>query len=224
MYSKHLYKIPSAPALFDGFQAVLAASCVTNAATWNLPSELVASIAAMKSEWDAAYALAANRNTSSPAVTAARNALFLDYRDLADRVMHDYIVGNSEVSEADKTAFGIHLRNRSRTRAARPSTVPVLEIDNRSIYAHRIDFHDSDTPHTRSRATSAAYCELWYKIGGPPPASPEDTTVETSFTKSGQVIRYGNDEAGATVYYFARWVNRKGEKGPWSQMVSALVI
>ena len=224
MYTQLQYKIPSTPAVFDGFQTVLATNCMNNAAAWNLPADLVASIAAMKSDWDAAYGLTANRKTSSPAATAARNALLLVYRDLVDRVMHDYIVGNDAVSEADKTAFGIHLRNTGRVRLVQPSTVPVLEIDNRFISAHCLRFHDSATPLSRGRAASAAYCEVWYKIGGPAPAGTDETMFRLTVTRSGRMLRYNPEDKGKYVYYFARWINRKGEQGPWSEMATAVVI
>ena len=224
MYTQLQYRIPSTPVVFDGFQTVLATNCMNNAAAWNLPTDLVASIAAMKSAWDAAYGLTANRKTSSPAVTAARNALLLDYRDLVDRVMHDYIVGNDAVSEADKTAFGIHLRTTNRVRLEPPLTVPVLEVDNRFINAHCLRFHDSASPHKRGRAASAAYCEVWYKVGGTAPTGTDDTMFRLTITRSGQMLRFSPDDKGKYIHYFARWVNRKGEQGPWSEIATAVVI
>jgi len=224
MYTELLYKIPSNPVVFDGFQSVLVTRCVANAADWNLPPALVADMVANKKEWDAAYDIAANRKTSSPAATAARNALLLVYRSLVDKVMHDYIVGNESVSEQDKTAMGIHARSRTRSLPSEPSTVPVLLVDNRFVSAHRFRFHDSATPHSRKRPDSAAYCEIWYRIDGPPPSDPSETKSRVSVTRSGQNITYDNAYKGKYVYYYARWVNRKGELGPWSDMVGALVI
>jgi len=31
-------------------------------------------------------------------------------------------------------------------------------------------------------------------------------------------------QAGKTVYYWLRWVNTRGEAGPWSSVASAMVV
>ena len=44
-----------------------------------------------------------------------------------------------------------------------------------------------------------------------------DTDARTPF-----VVQYGDEDAGKTAYYIARWVNNEG-KGPWSETVSATI-
>jgi hypothetical protein len=99
----------------------------------------------------------------------------------------------------------------------------LLQVDSR-IATHRIQFCDSEGPNTRARAKKTAYCELWYQVDGSPPAVPDDAPLRCNISRSGQQIIFDTAIKGKTVYYFARWVNSKGEHGPWSAMSSAIVI
>ena len=38
------------------------------------------------------------------------------------------------------------------------------------------------------------------------------------------VARYDGNQAGLTVYYWLRWVNTRGEYGPWSTTVSSIIV
>ncbi len=219
-----LYQIPSKAKPFDGFQTIFVNACEHHAEEWNLPADVLAEMKARKTDWDAAYLVTANLKTKSPVATAARNALLGSYRDLLNEVMHRYIVGNDAVSEADKRALGLHPRKTARKTTPAPNTVPVLNLDTGLVSAHRVLYHDSATPETQAKPVTAKFCELWYRIGGEVPASPSDTTQRCCISRSGQEVAFDVADKGKTVYYYGRWVNGKGQHGPWSQLVSAPIV
>jgi len=42
-------------------------------------------------------------------------------------------------------------------------------------------------------------------------------------TATPYIASYGEDHAGQIAYYMLRWVNKRGELGPWSQTVTAVI-
>jgi hypothetical protein len=41
-------------------------------------------------------------------------------------------------------------------------------------------------------------------------------------TRMRHLVEYGDEDRGKTVHYASRWVNSAG-KGPWSEIVSAII-
>lgn len=65
--------------------------------------------------------------------------------------------------------------------------------------------------------------ELWVKIGDPAPTDPSELKFLGLDTQSPYVAHYSGEDAGKIAHYMLRWVNSKGEPGPWSQTVSATI-
>lgn len=65
--------------------------------------------------------------------------------------------------------------------------------------------------------------EIWVKIGDPPPTDPQELTFVALDTATPYVMEFKGEDVGKTAYFMLRWVNRKGESGPWSQTVSMMI-
>ncbi|HEV7858837.1 MAG TPA: hypothetical protein VGO91_09435, partial [Pyrinomonadaceae bacterium] len=66
-------------------------------------------------------------------------------------------------------------------------------------------------------------CEIWSKIGDPAPSDPSQLHFMGLDTSTPYMVQFGGEDAGKTAYYMLRWVNSKGEQGPWSQTASATI-
>src|ERR1043165_5186287 len=115
------FSVPTAPTAFDHFQADLVTRCANNATSWNLPPETITELQAYKSRWEPAYAVSVNRNTACPANTAARQAVYEDYRKAIINVVNHYLLNSTQVSSEDKAILGIHERNAHTHRNAAPN-------------------------------------------------------------------------------------------------------
>ena len=62
------------------------------------------------------------------------------------------------------------------------------------------------------------------KIGGDAPKSVDEMHFQGTCSASPFVIKFVASQAGSTAYYWLRWVNRKGETGPWSTVVSGMIL
>ncbi len=66
-------------------------------------------------------------------------------------------------------------------------------------------------------------CQIWIKIGDPAPTDPSQLRFLDVDTSTPYKVEFQGEDAGKTAHYMLRWVNTKGEQGPWSQTVSATI-
>jgi hypothetical protein len=56
-----------------------------------------------------------------------------------------------------------------------------------------------------------------------PPAKAEDPANSAFATRTPHLFEFTGDHRGQTVFFCLRWENNKGDKGPWGEIVSAVV-
>jgi hypothetical protein len=88
---------------------------------------------------------------------------------------------------------------------------------------HTIRFADSGTPTSKAKPAGVRGCEIWMKVGTPPPASASELAFVTLDTRTPHVIAFDGADGGKSVTYWLRWVSTRGEIGPWSAAVTATV-
>jgi hypothetical protein len=68
--------------------------------------------------------------------------------------------------------------------------------------------------------------EVWVKLvdpGTPAPTDPAALAFLTMATKPSVTAEYRAADGGKTAVSMLRWVNTRGEKGPWSDITTATV-
>ena len=89
------------------------------------------------------------------------------------------------------------------------------------------DVTPASAPTTRrARSAGVIGAEVWLKLvdaGAPAPTNPAALTFLTMTTKPTFRAEFKPGEGGKTVVYMARWINTRGEKGPWSEIAMATV-
>lgn len=130
---------------------------------------------------------------------------------------------SSVVTDAQRQSLGITVRSGTRTAAAAPTSRPVATVDTSQRLQHTISFVDELTPTSRAKPDGVSGCEIWAKVGSPAPADPRELNYLATDTRSPYTAEFGGGDAGKVVYYMLRWVNTRGDRGPWSQTVSATI-
>jgi hypothetical protein len=62
-----------------------------------------------------------------------------------------------------------------------------------------------------------------YAVLDAPPADVSALTRSVLATRTPHILEFTEEERGKTVYVAICWQNEKGEKGPWSEIESAIV-
>ncbi|MBA7478037.1 hypothetical protein ES707_13452 [subsurface metagenome] len=134
---------------------------------------------------------------------------------------------SSAVDDAERAALGITVPDRIRTATAGDITTrPVGVVDTSQRLRHEIRFSDEATPTRRAKPAGIMGCEIWVKVaatGEPAPTSADELRFITLDTASPYIAEFDGADGGKTAHYMLRWVKSSGEKGPWSETVSATI-
>jgi len=170
--------------------------------------------------WNTAYPLTQNPDT--------RTSTNIDNKNIADDNLQTIMrsifgdIADSALTTQDRNT--LHLPERSaNTPAPVPTSAPVATIDTGNRLEHSISVVDENTPTSRAKPDGVRGCQIWEKIGAPAPVSASDLIFVAETTKSPFLNHFNGADAGKMVYYWFRWVNTRGEVGPWSAMVSATI-
>ncbi|MEZ6124087.1 MAG: hypothetical protein R3C49_13055 [Planctomycetaceae bacterium] len=167
--------------------------------------------AAANSARDAAKAAV---ETKDAAVAAAKEAV---------RLVTRRIQADPSVTDAARLAAGIPVHKNHRTPVPRPATAPVGSVIATERLEHQVMFSDSATPTRRARPFGATGCEIYVAVADHPPGDPQQYRFAGLCSRSPETIRFQPEDGGRLANYLLRWVNSKGEFGPWSQPISATI-
>ncbi len=152
---------------------------------------------------------------------ASRDTLESAIRQLVRRLQ-----ASSAVDDTERAALGITIPDRIPTAAGGIDTRPIGMVDTSQRLRHEIRFSDEATPTSRAKPQGVMGCEIWVKVtatGEAPPADPDELSFVAMDTASPYIVEYDGANGGKTAHYMLRWVKTGGEKGPWSETISATI-
>lgn len=152
------------------------------------------------------------------ALSAARAAALSFIRPLAFEIH-----ANDAISSEDKLAAGVVPRNFNRSPIFVPQSAPILGFQFASMGSHVLSFADSTTPASKRKPFGASGMQLFVAIGsGVQPLS--EARYFGTFTRNPAVVTFDQGDAGKVATYFARWIGKRGDEGPWSAALDAIVM
>lgn len=162
----------------------------------------------------------AARNAAKASV-AARD----DSRDVLEpmlRAFNRQMQGTASVKDAQKSSMGLPVAAKGKSPVPAPTSRPVVSVDTSQRLRHILDWVDELSPGSRKRPANVAGAEIYHKVGTAP-TGPDDMDYIVLDTHTPYLTEYDAEVAGQLAYYALRWVNARGERGPWSQIVSATI-
>lgn len=135
----------------------------------------------------------------------------------------------SVVSDQERASLGITIPDPTGTPVAPPTTSPTCTIGCGERLRQIIDFRDSANPTRRAKPAGVIGTEVWVKLTavGPPtpptPSDPADFDFLAVDTATPYLSEYAGADGGKNANYILRWVNSRGQKGPWSEVFSATI-
>ena len=215
--------IPRSDAEFNLWQTSLISQVQASATTWGILAADITAIVAIQTNWTSAFAKANNKQNRTPADVQAKD----DVRDVFEKALRKFIAqwlaNNTKVPNSERQRMGLTVKSDARTAAPAPTTCPVATIDFSSRMQHTIHFSDEATPRSRAKPAGVHGCEVWMKVGGDMPKDAAEFAYLTTDTATPFVNSFNSNDIGKTAWYMLRWVNTRGERGPWSNTFSALV-
>jgi hypothetical protein len=223
--AKETYSIPVSPAARFEFQRNAIDLCTTNATAWGVDQARLTRIAPLRTDYEVKHMVTSNRSTQSPAATAARDAAWtLLEPELIDLYNKD-ILNNDAIPAEFKEALHIHYLGGGggSKQSAAPTTTPILNLSAEEISVLHVNYADSASPTSHSKPDGVAFCEIWYKVDGTAPLTPDDCDKYCNISRSHDKIVFPPELRGKAIFAYGRWVSKTGKTGPWSGMVSAFI-
>jgi hypothetical protein len=214
--------IPDSDAEFDRWLTNFTTRLNQEKHTLKLGDEDVSALEAARTAWVTSFGA---WNTQREAANAARQTKD-DARDEVERVVRSHarrIQADDTVPDSVRQTLGLPVHAQTRTPAPAPTTRPVVRVDTTQRLRHTINFSDEAAANSRRRPEGVQGCEIWVKVGDPAPSDPSELRFLALDTATPYVVEYEGADAGTVAHYMTRWVSTRGEKGPWSQTVSATI-
>jgi hypothetical protein len=123
------------------------------------------------------------------------------------------------ITVARLTQGHLPVHDTTQTEHTPPPTRPVLVVDASQRMRHTIGFADEGTPTKKAKPFGVNGCEIWFKVGGPPPTDWKQCAFLALDSQTPYVADWTAAEAGQTIHYMGRWKVGNGY-GPWSETVS----
>lgn len=209
--------IPQPDAEFDDWQAIFYNYIDANQAALGLTPTQVSDLDNFKLEWEPAYSAHLVAQDAARAATETKNGTRTDYMSEIRKIAGQ-LQSNPAVTDAQRESMGLTVRKTSRTPTPVPTTQPAGYVDTDTRLQHTIHFHDQGAEN-KARPAGVASCEIWVKVGTEPPASTSELTFLGVDTRTPYLTEYTIEQGGLTAYYMLRWVNTRGDKGPWSDTI-----
>lgn len=226
-------RIPTGFALFNAYinatkNHLLAGSGgVTNWERLGLTGAEINMWIAFCNTWNGYYAIYIDKDLRTRSVKDNMRKTISDFKLFAQPILEG-IGGKSTATVGDFETFRIKrgiLQDKSPTAVPVPTTHPVVVSININEPAEHIIRYKDELAGGRAKPFGVKFCELAYIVRDSenPPDSVDDCTKRVIAGRSPVTIHHANTDVGKRGFYFLRWINNRGEVGPWSPMYSALI-
>jgi hypothetical protein len=186
------------------------------------PQERYDQLASLHNEFAQRLAEAGNAATRTVITIREKNEARAALSKEVRQAVKEFLAHNSAISDSDRGLLGVTVYKASRTPAPVASTYPDFDVDSSVIRRLSIRFYDSGS---RAKAKPAGQhgVEIRWSVLDAPPASIDALTRSSFDTRTPFTLSFDENQRGKSVYFCLCWENTRGEKGPWSEIVCAIV-
>jgi hypothetical protein len=130
---------------------------------------------------------------------------------------------NEYVTDEDRILLGLHVPDTTPTPVPVPSTQPVVKKIDSSIIMRLMLYYLDSMSASRAKPYGMHGVEIRWAILDMPPVTTADLINSEFSTRSPHTFIFEENQRGKTVWFRLRWENTRGEKGPWSELYSAII-
>jgi hypothetical protein len=191
------------------------------APSWGVPPQSMSALTELQASYVTNYEKARDPNHGKVDIfekDEARKYFVSDVRGF----VRTYIANNPLVSDVDKENLGVHIHKPHPTPIPPPTTYPDCEVDTSMLRHLMIHFRDHNKD-VKAKPYGIHGAEICWEILDVPPTRVEDLRRSSFSTNSPMKLQFDETQRGKRLYFCIRWENTKGEKGPWGEILSAII-
>jgi hypothetical protein len=191
--------------------------CEANKTAWAIPQDAVTTLRSLYDTYNDTLAKAQAPDTRSKSATVAKNEAKTALRSALTVFIAKYIDNNDAITVPIREQLGLTIKDTTRTPVPVPTTYPEFFVRVKDIRALDVHFKEMGSA---GKAKPYGYngAVIFYGVLDTPPTDPSQLPHSTLATKTPYTLSFTEAERGHRVYISLVWQNRKGEKGPFSQI------
>ena len=194
----------------------------THPAEYHAGDERTAKLKALTAAYNQKYAAQLAAQDVARAATdekdAAKDALLQELSSVTR-----FIKGNDDVSNASLERLGLQPRNTHRTPVPRPTEYPLADVMNTACVEHTLTIINPDSRTRRGKPHGVVGCEIYVAVSPTAPTDSAAYRLVSVATRGTEVVTFADNEGGQTAHYRLRWMNTRGEAGPFSPVFSSTI-
>jgi hypothetical protein len=212
---------PHADDAFNPWQLIFSQYVVNNAVALGVTVTEKDDLTASRDNWDADYNTHNAAEAAAKAATVAKNDARAAYEDLI-RPLIARFQASTTITDEQRELMDIPVHKKTKTPISIPTTRPVAEIATGTPGQHTLHFRDLGAA-TKAKPPGVMGAEIWCHVGTTPPAGPAACTLLGLDTNSPYLAVFETAQSGQKAFYYLRWINKRGQPGPWSDLSSAVI-
>lgn len=225
MPPRNTHYMPRPDGDFDSWAAQYVASVQEFWSAQGLPKPEIDAVKDAYFTWLDAYTSHTAAQASAEAARQTKDSARAALEALV-RPTTNFLQAYPATTDADRATFGISLRNTARTPIPAPATAPTVSVAPAGRLTHELRLADAATPTRRGKPRGTTGAEVWLRLvepGQPTPTDPRTFAFHSLTTRPTLRTDFTPADGGKTAAYMLRWVNTRGEVGPWSEVATGTV-
>ncbi|MDR1197444.1 MAG: hypothetical protein LBK94_00310 [Prevotellaceae bacterium] len=195
----------------------------THATAWQIPAGTMTELTALQGDFASKFETAENPATRTSAAvlvkTESRKAAEAKIR----AVLKAYVTYNPAVTDEDRKSMRLPIHKTTRTPSPVATDAPDTDIDTSVIGRVTIHFFERGSRHKKAKPAGQHGAEISWVLSDTPITRWDELIHSNIDTNSPFTLAFEHDQRGKTVYFALRWENTRGEKGPWSEIMSVII-
>jgi hypothetical protein len=212
--------IPGKDSELAAWSANFTAAVAANASTWGIPSAEVTDLQNANDSFALLY-----EQANSP----AKNAIIVAQKNAARKELEAKIRGlvrfrlkNPIITNAHRVALGLRIHDATKSKIPAPTSRPELSFGVVDVRRVQVSFRDMGRS-SKAKPCGVSGAVIAYSVLDVHPASPDALVHFVLATRTPHVFEFTEAERGKTLYVAICWQNQRGQKGPWSEIESAII-
>jgi hypothetical protein len=193
-----------------------------NQTQWDISQTAITELDMPLADFDAAVAISENPETRTAASIAKRELARKNLEKVGRPFIQGHLMNNRRVTADELKAMGLPVRDLHPTPVPDPDEAPELEPAPDTAGVVKIRFRRV-AGHAKPRGVKTIEVCMLVSDNSAPPTEWTELHESVLATRSPMRIIRGGHERSKWLHLAGRWVNTRGVKGPWSDIISVVI-